>query len=121
MIAGTLHKEPATFLCGRFNDYVVNEVSAPVFPSPSPEFLCSSAHLPIHKEPATYAEAKLLPEWVQAMDEKLLALERNSTLILTSLPTRKRAIGNKWVFKIKLKPNGDIDRYKAWLVAEGYN
>ncbi|KAK4397315.1 Retrovirus-related Pol polyprotein from transposon RE2, partial [Sesamum angolense] len=33
----------------------------------------------------------------------------------------KRAIGNKWVFKLKLKLDGTVDRYKARLVAKDYN
>ncbi|KAL0311634.1 UNVERIFIED_CONTAM: Retrovirus-related Pol polyprotein from transposon RE2 [Sesamum calycinum] len=33
----------------------------------------------------------------------------------------KRAIGNKCVFKLKLKPNGTVERYKGRLVAKGYN
>ena len=32
----------------------------------------------------------------------------------------KRAIGINWVFKLKQKANGTIDRYKAQLVAKGY-
>ena len=29
-------------------------------------------------------------------------------------------MGCKWVFKKKLKPDGTIEKYKAWLVAKGY-
>lgn len=75
----------------------------------------------INKESATVVEVKLILEWVHAMNEELLGLDRSSTWTLTQLPKGKRAIGNKWVFKLKLKPNGDVDHYKARLIAKGYN
>ncbi|KAK4395882.1 Retrovirus-related Pol polyprotein from transposon RE2 [Sesamum angolense] len=33
---------------------------------------------------------------------------------------RKRAIGSRWVYKLKLNPDGSVSRYKARLVAKGY-
>ncbi|XP_068639297.1 uncharacterized protein [Aristolochia californica] len=36
-----------------------------------------------------------------------------------SIP-RVKTIGCRWVFKVKLKPNGSIDRHKSRLVAKGY-
>jgi len=39
---------------------------------------------------------------------------------LTQLPPRKNPIGCKWVYKIKHKPNGTIERHKVHLVAKGY-
>ncbi|KAL0373067.1 UNVERIFIED_CONTAM: Retrovirus-related Pol polyprotein from transposon RE2 [Sesamum calycinum] len=59
--------------------------------------------------------------WVVAMNLELQALEQNGTWELTSLPPDKRTIGSRWVFKLKLNPDGSIDRYKARLVAKGYN
>ena len=38
-----------------------------------------------------------------------------------ALPANKKPIGSKWVFKVKLHPDGTIERYKARLVAKGYN
>lgn len=37
-----------------------------------------------------------------------------------SCPKGKNIIGCKWVYKIKRKADGTIDRYKACLVAKGY-
>ncbi|GKA47811.1 retrovirus-related pol polyprotein from transposon TNT 1-94 [Tanacetum coccineum] len=49
------------------------------------------------------------------------ALEKNSTWTLEYLPEGKRAIDSKWVYKIKFKPNGEVEKYKARLVAKGFN
>ncbi|KAL0403040.1 UNVERIFIED_CONTAM: Retrovirus-related Pol polyprotein from transposon RE1 [Sesamum radiatum] len=70
-------------------------------------------------DPTPPAKGKL--EWDNAMREELTALEKNNTWDIVDLPQSKRAIGCKWVFKVKLKSDGTVDRYKARLVAKGYN
>jgi hypothetical protein len=49
------------------------------------------------------------------------ALESTQTWTLTPLPSRKKPIGCKWVYKIKYHPDGFVEHYKAQLVAKGYN
>ncbi|KAK2988883.1 hypothetical protein RJ640_000243 [Escallonia rubra] len=55
-----------------------------------------------------------------AMAKEIFALEANNTWTLVSLPSGKRAIDSKWVYKVKFHPDGTVERYKARLVAKGY-
>ncbi|KAK4399648.1 Retrovirus-related Pol polyprotein from transposon RE1 [Sesamum angolense] len=91
-----------------------------------PSYLASShtdflAALSTIQEPSNYLQAKSCKEWEDAISQELSALERNNTWEVVNLPKGEKPIGNKWVFKIKLKADGSIDRYKARLVAKGYN
>ncbi|KAL0313239.1 UNVERIFIED_CONTAM: Retrovirus-related Pol polyprotein from transposon RE1 [Sesamum radiatum] len=72
-------------------------------------------------EPKHYLQAKGCWEWEQAMQEELDALEKNNTWKVLDLPSGKKPIGSKWLYKVKLRPDGSMDRYKARLVAKGYN
>lgn len=58
--------------------------------------------------------------WVCAMKAEFLALEQNNTWDLITLPLHKKPIGCKWVYKVKLKSDGSLERYKSHLVAKGY-
>ncbi|KAL0300227.1 UNVERIFIED_CONTAM: Retrovirus-related Pol polyprotein from transposon RE2 [Sesamum angustifolium] len=60
-------------------------------------------------------------EWQDAMKTELDALEDNCTWKLTPLPEEKHPIGCKKVFKTKLRADGSVERYKAHLVAKGFN
>ena len=59
--------------------------------------------------------------WVDAMTSELEALKLNHIWDLVSLPHGKLAIGCRWVYKVKLKASGEVERIKARLVAKGYN
>ena len=71
-------------------------------------------------EPAFYHQAVGNPKWQDAMDAEIKALEANNTWTITSLPPGKKPIGCKWVYRVKYKSNGSIERYKARLVAKGF-
>src|SRR3984885_14576424 len=59
--------------------------------------------------------------WREAMDKEMKSLSSNKTWELSNLPENKTAIGSKWVYKIKRDENGNVSRYKARLVAQGYS
>jgi histone deacetylase 1/2 len=54
------------------------------------------------------------------MDGEYDALMRNKTWHLVPVEKGKNIIDSKWVYKIKRKANGEIDKYKARLVAKSF-
>nr|GMC80266.1 Retrovirus-related Pol polyprotein from transposon RE2 [Ipomoea batatas] len=72
-----------------------------------------------HDEPKHFSQAVRHSYWREAMQTEIHALEQNGTWEIVPLPPGKKAIASKWVYKIKFKPNGEVERYKARLVAKG--
>jgi hypothetical protein len=71
-------------------------------------------------EPTCFEQVVRNPKWDIAMDEEMATLDVNTTWDLVALPKDKKAIGCKWVYKVKHNANGSMNRYKARLVAKGY-
>ncbi|KAL5762227.1 hypothetical protein ACOSP7_018491 [Xanthoceras sorbifolium] len=83
------------------------------------DFHCFSTIISLH-EPQSYKEASSNPVWQQAMAEELQALDKTHTWDMVDLPSNKTAVGCKWVYKIKTKFDGSVERHKARLVAKGF-
>jgi histone deacetylase 1/2 len=71
-------------------------------------------------EPSSTAEAFKDSRWKAAMDEEYDALIKNGTWHLVPATHGQNVIDCKWVYKVKRKADGTIDRYKARLVAKGF-
>jgi hypothetical protein len=71
-------------------------------------------------EPPCFEQVIGNPKWDNAMDEEMVALDANSIWELVVLLKDKKAIGCKWVYKIKHNGDGSMNRYKARLVTKGY-
>jgi len=70
-------------------------------------------------DPVHFEEAMKHDKWRTAIDIEIQAIEKNNTWELTDLPKDTKKIGVKWVYN-KLKENGEVDKLKAHLVANGY-
>ena len=59
-------------------------------------------------------------KWKTVMREEMYSLERNQTWEIVELPKEKKPVGCKWVYTLKYKANGSLERYKTRLVAKRY-
>ena len=90
----------------RFNDFVM------------------SAEQEFNNEPSCYREAISNEDekhWRLAMTDEMKSLRENETWELTDLPKDRKALPCKWVYKIKMNPDGTVERFKARLVIKGFN
>ena len=71
-------------------------------------------------EPRSYTQAVKDSRWLGPISMELQALEANETWEVTTLPPNKTPIDCKWVFRIKCRADGTIEKFKARLVAKGY-
>ena len=74
-------------------------------------------------EPEGYAEAMEddKREWFDAMQDEMKSLHENNTFELVKLPKGKKALRNKWVYKLKQEEHTSLPRYKARLVVKGFS
>jgi len=72
-------------------------------------------------EPTYHSTAIRHPKWRAAMNNEFDALLKNHTWTLVPSSTAQNLIGCKWVFRIKRKADGTIERYKARLIAKGFH
>ena len=70
--------------------------------------------------PRSIREALENPDWGQAVDDEIRVLKKNGTWKLLDLPKGKQPVGCKWIFTVKYKSDGRVERYKARLVAKGF-
>ena len=85
------------------------------------EILSGSARMAKIVEPKNVSEALQHPLWQQAMQDEYESLIGLRTWDLCALPPDRNAIGSRWIFKVKTDSDGNLDKFKARLVAQGYS
>lgn len=70
--------------------------------------------------PNSVQEALADPRWKAAMNEEMKSLQKNETWELVECPPGKKPVGCRWIYTMKYKADGSIERFKARLVAKGY-
>jgi len=57
--------------------------------------------------------------WLETMRNEYDTSEENHTWMLVLRSSDKKVFSNRWIFKIKKNQDGEIEKYKARLVARG--
>ncbi|RVW26217.1 Retrovirus-related Pol polyprotein from transposon RE1 [Vitis vinifera] len=70
--------------------------------------------------PNSVQEALADPRWKTAMNEEMKSLQKNETWELIECPPGKKSVGCRWIYTVKYKADGSIERFKTRLVAKGY-
>ena len=83
------------------------------------DYHCYTAFATLH-EPQTYCAASTDPLWQIAMKEELDALTKNHTWDLVTLSPGQSMVGCKWIYKIKTRFDGSIERYKVFGYEETF-
>lgn len=69
-------------------------------------------------EPSSF-EQRVMKKWENAMREGISALKKNETWDLVPLPAGVKPISCKWVYKVKRRSDGSVER--ARLIARGFS
>ncbi|GJS62131.1 RNA-directed DNA polymerase, eukaryota, reverse transcriptase zinc-binding domain protein [Tanacetum coccineum] len=103
-VGGLRRSSRKSIMPNKFNDYVLN----------------NKAKYGLDK---SYKYAAFDPRWIEVMNSEIEALNRNKTWITTDLSKNKKAIRSKWIFKLKYKSTGEVERcllnlavQKGWVV-----
>lgn len=72
------------------------------------------------REPDCVSEALQCSKWKSAMIDEYNVLQDKGTWVLVPKTEHMNIISTKWIFRIKHKADGQVDRYKARLVARGF-
>ena len=115
-----LHVPSADFLRSTRLSDQVSYLPTPVFWRASANAVETASDL---SEPSTFEAAVSGPDqvhWRKAIQAELKSMRLRGVFRAAKLPNGQHAIGTKWVFKIKRKADGSIEKYKARLVAKGF-
>ncbi|RVW71312.1 Retrovirus-related Pol polyprotein from transposon TNT 1-94 [Vitis vinifera] len=75
------------------------------------------------EEPESFEEAiesEQKREWIEAFQDEMKSLHDNHTFELMKLSKGKRALKNKWEYKVKQEEHTSCPRYKARLAIKGF-
>ncbi|XP_026442046.1 uncharacterized protein LOC113341353 [Papaver somniferum] len=85
--------------------------------------ICSAfaSLLTSNPEPKTFKKDAKNPKWLVSMKEEKNPFYNIRTWDLVKPTPDMNILGYKWVYRVKLKADGTVDRFKSRLVAKGYN
>ena len=123
-----VEKKPQCPVCLEFPDEPTEAVEPPVRTvrrsdrqTMPPDFYGYHCNLSQVKEPKSITDALTTREWIDAMQTEIDSLYDSGVWDLIPLPEGRKAVGSKWVYKVKRNADGSVERCKVRIVAQGYS
>ena len=88
------------------------------------EYLAAAVEEEVKQCPKTIGEALQGPhreKWRKAMQSEMDSLRENGVYEIVDRPSGKKVVQSKWVLRVKTNELGEIEKYKARVVAKGYS
>ena len=88
------------------------------------EYLAAAVEQEVKQSPQSAQEAMQGPhceKWKKAMKSEMDSLKENGVFEIVDRPAGKKVIKSKWVFRVKTNELGEIEKYKARVVAKGFS
>jgi hypothetical protein len=79
-----------------------------------------AADIPVPNNPEEAARSQYKHYWQESMESECKSMEDNKVWRLVTLPSGKKTIKARWVYKVKPTQTGQVDRFRSRLVAKGY-
>jgi hypothetical protein len=82
-----------------------------------------SEEIQIEGDPTSFEEVMRSAhssKWLDAMEDEMRSMSVNKVWDLEEISKGAKAVGCKWVYKMKCDSNGNIERFKARLMAKGF-
>ena len=87
-------------------------------------YLASAAEEEVKQSPKTVQEAlqgSHGEKWQKAVNSEMESLRENGVYELVDRPAEKKVVKSKWVLRVKTNEKGEIEKYKARVVAKGFS
>ena len=87
-------------------------------------YLAAAIEEEVKQSPTIVDEALQRPhreKWKAAMESEMCSLRENGVYRFVDRPAGKKVVKSKWVLRVKTNELGEIDEYKARVVAKGFN
>ena len=102
---------------------MITRSKAGIYKTKPTAYVATKHPLPVDIDyvPSTYLQASKHAHWRAAMQDEYNALISTGTWSIVPSHPSQNVVGCKWVFRVKKKADGTIDRFKARLVAKGFH
>ena len=88
------------------------------------EYLAAAVEKEVKQSPQSVQEALQGPhseKWKVAMESEMGSLRENGVYEIVDRPLDIKVVKSKWVFRVKTNELGEVEKYKARVVAKGLN